>query len=487
MDPVIGVRRLMGNRLDVAAQLVRDDDARLAKLRDQPCQKTLGSLGVAAALDKNVEHVVVSIDRPPEPVLHPIHRDHNLIQMPFVIRSGTVPPDAGRKMGPKAVDPEPDRFATHDHATLGKQILDVRRAQREAMVRPDSVGDDFTRMTIALQAWHYRRYFHATPCSQVCVAEQLGNATLPSALSDPGLSSRSPIDFDRPSSETCASGIGNMAKAYLLIAFALFLSSPSALTAETADATANALIVVASRDLAAAESLSEPDVAGLMERLTLISSARSAVKKVLEEHDTSALAVRIALGEIPKLSLKSLDAALQESRVSLAQGITRCPDQRACLLNLAEGIAYKLVDAKARSRAFSGMSIGLRDVSRMPKVISFIKSNSTLSQSDIDTQTGSFLLEFANVLAVDGQVETAVSVLENIPESERSWTIPSFATNLLDLGNFDAAARLAEHPSLDAVGRDALAGHLLIFSAQMGDSDAAVFWLKQFIDRKSVV
>lgn len=152
MGPVIGVRRLMGNQLDVAAQLVRDDDARLAKLRNQPCQKTLGSLGIAAALDKNVEHVAVGIDRPPEPVLHPIHRDHNLIQMPFVIRSGTVPPDAGRKMGPKAVDPEPDRFATHDHATLGKQILDISRAQREAMVRLDRVGDDFTRMTIALQA-----------------------------------------------------------------------------------------------------------------------------------------------------------------------------------------------------------------------------------------------------------------------------------------------------------------------------------------------
>lgn len=47
-------------------------------------------------------------------------------------------------MRPETIDPETDRFAAYNHATFGKQSLDIRRAQREPMVRPDRVIDDFT-------------------------------------------------------------------------------------------------------------------------------------------------------------------------------------------------------------------------------------------------------------------------------------------------------------------------------------------------------
>lgn len=154
VGPVVGAGGLMGNWLDVASQFVCHDDPWLAELRDRPCHETLGSFGIPTRLHENIKRVAVGIDRPPEPVLHPVDRDYNFVQMPFVIWAGTVPADADGKMSPEAVDPETDRFAAHDHATRGKQILDISRAQRKAMVRPNSVGDDFTRMTIALQARH---------------------------------------------------------------------------------------------------------------------------------------------------------------------------------------------------------------------------------------------------------------------------------------------------------------------------------------------
>lgn len=88
-------------------------------MRDQPCHETLGSFRIAMRLHKNIKRVAVGIDRPTEPVFHPVDRDHNLVQMPFATWAGTVPTDAGGKMRPKAVDPEADRFAAHDHATLG--------------------------------------------------------------------------------------------------------------------------------------------------------------------------------------------------------------------------------------------------------------------------------------------------------------------------------------------------------------------------------
>ena len=55
VSAVIGVRCLMQDRLNVAAQLVCDGDPGLAKLSDQPCHEALGGLGIAAALDKDVE------------------------------------------------------------------------------------------------------------------------------------------------------------------------------------------------------------------------------------------------------------------------------------------------------------------------------------------------------------------------------------------------------------------------------------------------
>lgn len=149
--PAISIRRLMGNRLDIAVQFVCNDDPWLAELRDQPRHEALGSFGISTRLHENIKRIAVGIDRPLEPVLHPIDRDHNLVQMPFVIWSGTIPPDAGSKMRVKPVDPETDRFTAHYHATLGKQILDIRSAQRTPMARPDSVGDNLAWKTKALK------------------------------------------------------------------------------------------------------------------------------------------------------------------------------------------------------------------------------------------------------------------------------------------------------------------------------------------------
>ena len=85
VGPVIGAWCLMGNRLDVAAQFVCNDNPWLAELRDQPCHEALGSFGIPTRRHENIKRIAVGIDRPPEPVLHPVDRDHNLIQMPFVI------------------------------------------------------------------------------------------------------------------------------------------------------------------------------------------------------------------------------------------------------------------------------------------------------------------------------------------------------------------------------------------------------------------
>ena len=151
---MIDARCLMGNRLDVATQLVCGDNPWLAKLRDQPCHETLGSFRISARLNKNIERITVGVDSTPEPMLQAVDRNHNLVEVPFVVRSRPVTADARGEMRSKPIDPAAYCFPADHHATFGKQIFNIRRTQRKTMVCPDRVGNDFTGVAKALQARH---------------------------------------------------------------------------------------------------------------------------------------------------------------------------------------------------------------------------------------------------------------------------------------------------------------------------------------------
>src|SRR3954451_15434323 len=73
----------------VAGQLVCDHHTRHAGLPLQKLAKqTLGGLLVPPALDQNVEHEAILVDSPPEPVLLASNLHLDLVQVPFISRSG---------------------------------------------------------------------------------------------------------------------------------------------------------------------------------------------------------------------------------------------------------------------------------------------------------------------------------------------------------------------------------------------------------------
>ena len=125
-----------------------------AKFNDQPCQEALHGLRIAACLDKDIEHIAVGIYCAPEQMLYAFDRDHNLIKMPLVVQPRPVSSDAAGKKRGKTVNQETDCFSTHNPTTFGEQNLYISRTQRELMVSPHRLGDDFTRMTKALQERH---------------------------------------------------------------------------------------------------------------------------------------------------------------------------------------------------------------------------------------------------------------------------------------------------------------------------------------------
>lgn len=81
--------------------------------------------------------------------------------MPLVGSSGVVTFDAIGEMPTKPVHPFAHGFPADGYTAFGKKILDVRSAEREAMIGPHRVGHDFTRKTIAFQARHLSWYHHA--------------------------------------------------------------------------------------------------------------------------------------------------------------------------------------------------------------------------------------------------------------------------------------------------------------------------------------
>src|SRR4051794_19407907 len=69
----------------VAGQLVRDHDTRgPALLLEQLAKQTLGGLFVPPALDQDIEHKPILIDRPPEPVLLSPDQQAHLVEVPLV-------------------------------------------------------------------------------------------------------------------------------------------------------------------------------------------------------------------------------------------------------------------------------------------------------------------------------------------------------------------------------------------------------------------
>lgn len=95
---------------------------------------------------------VIGVDRPPEPVLLALDRDHDLVEMPPVRRAWALAAESGRELPAKARDPVPHGLVGNADPACGKQILDVPEAESEPMIGPDSVADHGARNSAALDA-----------------------------------------------------------------------------------------------------------------------------------------------------------------------------------------------------------------------------------------------------------------------------------------------------------------------------------------------
>lgn len=178
MGAVVRLGSQFADRLYVAAQFVCDHNPRLAKLGDQPLEEPLCGICVSACLHENVEHVSIRVNRAPQPMFPAADQDHDVIEMPLVIRPWAILANAICEMLPKTINPQPDRFPADNHAPICQQVFNICRAQCEAVVRPDCVSNNLAGIANALKAWHIGRNDHT---EMIARARPLNNLAIPSA------------------------------------------------------------------------------------------------------------------------------------------------------------------------------------------------------------------------------------------------------------------------------------------------------------------
>src|SRR4051794_19740360 len=127
----------------IAPQLVSHDHSRhILQPRQQPPQETLGSIGIAPVLNKDVEHNAVLIHGAPEIVLHALDPEEHLVEIPLVPGPR---PAAAQAVGEALAEfpaPPPHGLIGDDNASLSQKQLNITQAEAEHMIQPDSMADD---------------------------------------------------------------------------------------------------------------------------------------------------------------------------------------------------------------------------------------------------------------------------------------------------------------------------------------------------------
>jgi hypothetical protein len=143
-------------RSRIGTELVGDQLQRWPALVFQgPAKEAFGGSLVSMARDQDVEDVAILIDRSPKIMALAADRDEQLVHMPDVAEPTLLPPQGTSICWSKLPAPGPNRFVRHRDATFGKEIFNIAKAEREAMIQPNGVADDLRRKPVAaIQGFH---------------------------------------------------------------------------------------------------------------------------------------------------------------------------------------------------------------------------------------------------------------------------------------------------------------------------------------------
>src|SRR6056297_3604772 len=120
------IRRYLAMCHRIATKLVRHDLPGLIAMRpQQPFKKVFRSKSISPGLQKNINHLTILINCPPQIVLLAVYLHKDLVDVESVTESSMSLLQSTCVFGSKLDAPEADRFPSDYDPTLSQEIFDI--------------------------------------------------------------------------------------------------------------------------------------------------------------------------------------------------------------------------------------------------------------------------------------------------------------------------------------------------------------------------
>jgi hypothetical protein len=120
----------------------------------QPFKEAFGRRSVTTGLQEYIYYFAILIHSTPEVVLLAVDFDENFINVESIAVASVLSLQSACVNGTELDAPKADRFAGDRDAAFCQQVFDISMAQIEAIVEPDSVGDDVGRESVSFVCIH---------------------------------------------------------------------------------------------------------------------------------------------------------------------------------------------------------------------------------------------------------------------------------------------------------------------------------------------
>jgi hypothetical protein len=103
-------------------------------------------------LNKDVDHIPVLVDSPPEIVPLALDVHEELVQVPDVSHTTSPTPEVPSVVESECLTPLPNGLVGDDDSPLCQELLNISEAQTESMIQPDGVTDDLRWESVSVVA-----------------------------------------------------------------------------------------------------------------------------------------------------------------------------------------------------------------------------------------------------------------------------------------------------------------------------------------------
>ncbi len=161
MAAVLNFRSKFLQGCTIASEFVGHNNPRRAKRLEEFAKKPSSGPSITPRLDEDVQHVTATINGTPQPILLPVNRKNDFVQVPFIRRRWSIPTDHPGILRSEFSNPGTDSLVADHNAARGEQILNIAQTHGKSVIGPHSIGNNLSRETMAFESTRLLGFCHA--------------------------------------------------------------------------------------------------------------------------------------------------------------------------------------------------------------------------------------------------------------------------------------------------------------------------------------